>query len=145
MNIIYLIKDTNKYGKGIFSQQNISKGALIWEYKRDINVREYDYERSCRHLHSLPSLADQQHFLDITFGKAEVLCLILDDGKYMNHADGGASNCHTDLNTGNCFAKRDIISGEQLFEDYCTFSHPAFLYDLLQKYNCEPEYYTLPK
>ena len=144
MNIAYLIKNTCTYGKGIFAEQNISKGTLIWTYKRDINVREYDYVQSCRHLESLPSLADQQLFLDITFGKDEVLCLILDDGKYMNHAEGNMSNCITDLITGNCFAKRNIMQGEQLFEDYSTFSHPDFLYELLQKYKCEPEYYRLP-
>ena len=144
MNIAYLIKDTCTYGKGIFAEQNISKGTLIWTYKRDINVREYDYVQSCQHLESLPSLADQQLFLDITFGKDEVLCLILDDGKYMNHAEGNMSNCITDLITGNCFAKRNIMQGEQLFEDYSTFSHPDFLYELLQKYKCEPEYYRLP-
>ena len=31
---------------------------------------------------------------------------------------------------------------QQLFEDYSTFSHPAFLYTLLKKYNCEPTYYN---
>jgi hypothetical protein len=39
---------------------------------------------------------------------------------------------------------RDIKAGEQLFEDYATFSHPAFLYPLLEKYNCAPDYYELP-
>ena len=73
-----------------------------------------------------------------------MICLIKDDGKYMNHADKTSyeCNCKTDLINGNCYAVRDIKIGEQLFEDYSTFSHPGFLYKLLKKYNCEPTYYN---
>ncbi len=90
------------------------------------------------------NLQDQQHFLDITFGKKDMICLITDDGKYMNHADKSSYNCNckTDIMTGNCYALRDITIGEQLFEDYSTFSHPEFLYTLLKKYKCEPTYYN---
>lgn len=70
------------------------------------------------------------------------LCLITDDGKYMNHSTD--PNCLTDMETGNTFAIKNIKDGEQLFEDYRRFEHPVFLFPLLLKYECAPDYYDLP-
>lgn len=146
MNIAYEIKDAPDCGggKGIFTRTKISAGTRIWSYKLNENVFEYNEDQCRDHLTSLTNLYDQQRFLDCTFGKNEMLCLIIDDGQYMNHADAPNCNCKTDLITGHCFAIKDILPGEQLFEDYTTFSHPKFLYEFLKKYNCEPDYYALP-
>jgi hypothetical protein len=142
MNFNYEIRQTPDFGKGIFTLEEIKAGSCVWFYKLNDNVFEYDQEKTINHLNEMTNLQDQQYFLDITFGKNEMICLITDDGKYMNHADKTSCNCKTDLITGNCYALRDIKIGEQLFEDYSTFSHPAFLYSLLKKYNCEPSYYN---
>jgi hypothetical protein len=142
MNFKYDIRETPDLGKGIFTLEEIKTGSCVWFYKLNDNVVEYDEEKTIKHLNAMTNLHDQQYFLDITFGKNELLCLITDDGKYMNHADKPSCNCKTDLTSGNCYALRDIKIGEQLFEDYSTFSHPAFLYTLLKKYNCEPSYYN---
>lgn len=48
------------------------------------------------------------------------------------------------MSTGNTYALRDIELGEELFEDYNRFEHPPFLFGLLRKYECEPDYYDLP-
>ena len=146
MLIKYEIRETAEHGKGIFALENVKKGVCVWAYVLYINVKEFNAAESCAYLNSLPDLAAQQNFLNMSFGKNEVLCLILDDGQYMNHAEAldPQCNCKTDLKTGHCFATREIKAGEQLFEDYATFSHPAFLYPLLEKYNCAPDYYELP-
>lgn len=146
MNINYEIRETKSYGKGTFTLESIKAGTCIWTYKRNKNVFEYN-EPQCRaFLAQMPSLISQQQFLDSSFGRGQKLCLIVDDGQYMNHADAtdNRCNCKTDLISGNCFAARDIGIGEQLFEDYLSFSHPPFLFDLLKQYNCEPNYYVLP-
>jgi len=193
MEINYEIKETD-IGKGIFSTTFIKAGTRVWSYKLNKNVFEYDQDKCISYLNMLPTLKDQQHFLDMTFGKGNSLCLIIDDGQYMNHAPGLEANCKTDIEntntglgntgfgntntglgntntglgntntglgntntglgntntglgnsgSGNCYAIKDITSGEQLFEDYTTFSHPAFLYELLEKYNHKPTYYDLP-
>lgn len=144
MNFNYEIKDTPKFGKGIFTLEEIKAGSCIWYYILNENVFEYDEQQTNNYLNSLNNLSKQQRFLDVTFGKNNMLCLITDDGIYMNHADKSSYNCNckTDIITGNCYALRDIKIGEQLFEDYSTFSHPTFLYKLLKKYNCEPSYYN---
>jgi len=144
MNINYEIRETTDYGKGIFTLEDIPAGTCIWTYQLNSNVFEYNEEQSEAYLKSLPNLSAQQSFLNLSFGKGELLCLINDDGQYMNHAEGDNANCKTDLVTGHCFSIRTIKLGEQLFEDYATFSHPSFLYKLLQQYDCEPDYYDLP-
>ena len=144
MNINYEIRETADYGKGIYALEDIPAGTCVWLYNLGKNVFEYDEGACQRHLSALPNLSAQQNFLDYSFGKGELLCLITDDGQYMNHADASTCNCKTDLQTGHCFAIRPIKIEEQLFEDYATFSHPSFLYKLLHQYECEPKYYDLP-
>jgi hypothetical protein len=140
MNIEYAVHDT-PIGKGLFTLQLITKGTLIWTFLQNTNVEVFDEKACTKHLASLP-LAEAQTFLDTSYGLGDNLCLILDDGKYMNHSDD--PNCKTDMLTGCTYATRDILRGEQLFEDYRCFTHPDFLYDLLQTYDCAPTYYALP-
>jgi hypothetical protein len=142
MNIYYEIRDTDHCGKGLFTLEDIQAGTCIWTYTLNKNVFEYDSAQSAAYLQSLPDLNAQQRFLDSSFGKGDVLCLITDDGQYVNHAD--APNCKTDLSTGHCYAIKNIAAGEQIFEDYTSFTHPSFLFPLLKLYDCEPDYYPLP-
>ena len=144
MNIPYEIRVTDDYGKGVYASAAIKTGTLVWSYKLNENVVEYDEAESIAHLQSLPTLKAQQRFLDASFGKGAVLCLIVDDGQYVNHADAPACNCRTDLSTGHCYARKDIAAGEQITEDYSSFTHPPFLFPLLKQYNCEPDYYQMP-
>ena len=137
MQIEYEIRDTD-IGKGIYALSNISKGKLIWKYNLHHNVIEYNEKTSKKYLSKL-SFLQAQNFLDITYGRGEKLCQILDDGKYMNHSD--KPNCKTNMKTGNTYAICDIKNGEQLFENYATFDHPTYLLPLLKKYNCVPDYY----
>jgi hypothetical protein len=144
MNINYEVKETVAFGKGIFTKENIPSGTCVWSYKLNENVFEYDEVKSIAHLQSLPSLAEKQRFLDASFGKGNLLALISDDGQYMNHAAAPDCNCKTDSVTGHCYSLRLIEAGEQLFEDYASFTHPPFLFPLLKEYQCEPSYYALP-
>ena len=142
MNIYYEVRETDHCGKGLFTLEDIQAGTCIWTYKVNENVFEYDAAQSAAYLQSLPDLKAQQQFLNSSFGKGAVLCLITDDGQYVNHAD--APNCKTDLSTGHCYAIKYIAAGEQILEDYTSFTHPLFLFPLLKLYDCEPDYYPLP-
>jgi hypothetical protein len=142
MNIPYEIRETEQYGKGLYVLADVAAGTCIWTYKLNENVFEYNEAQSIAYLQSLPSLKEQQRFLDASFGKGGVLCLINDDGQFMNHSP--LANCKTDLASGYCYAIQDIPAGAQLFENYASFTHPPFLFPLLKEYNCEPDYYDLP-
>jgi hypothetical protein len=141
MNIHYEIKEDTFYGKGIYVLEDIKVGTCIWTYKLNDNVFEYNETESISYIQNLPTLELQQRFLELTFGKGNILSLITDDGRYINHSD--EPNCKTDLVSGNCYAIKNIKKGNQILENYNSFTHPPFLLELLKKYKCEPTYYTI--
>ena len=138
MQIPYEVRDT-EWGKGLFTTAKVQCGSLVWAYCKGVNINEYDEASANAHL-ATKSFTECQRFLDLTYGQRGLLCEVLDDGKYMNHST--EPNCRT-RHGGNTYAIRDIEIGEQLFEDYASFDHPDFLYPLLDKYECAPEYYEL--
>ena len=140
MNVNYEIKD-NEFGKGIYVLENVKAGTRIWTYKLNDNVFEFNETQSISYLESLSNLTLQQRFLELSFGKGDILALITDDGRFVNHSDN--PNCKTNLISGNCYAIKDINKGDEILEHYNSFTHPPFLLQLLKKYNCEPTYYTI--
>ena len=141
----YEIKDTQKYGKGIFAKENISKGTCIWEFKLNQNVFEFDKTEFKNILDKLPTLQMRQDYIgySYSFGFSENFYIITDDGIYMNHSN--KNNCETDTITGNVYAITDIKKGEQLFENYTNYYHSAYLFELYEKYNCYPDFYVFSK
>lgn len=138
MEIPYEVRDS-EFGRGLFTTAFVPSGTLVWRYENGVNIREYDSQSASAHLATL-SFQESQRFLDLTYGQRGLLCEVLDDGKYMNHSE--CPNCKTSTG-GNTYAIRDIEIGEELYEDYKSFDHPDFLYPLLDKYECAPEYYEL--
>lgn len=142
MQIAYAVRDAEFEGKGLFSMENILQGTLIWRFRVGDNVTEYDEPAATKHLETL-TMPEARDFLDLTYGIGDKLCFIRDDGRFMNHSI--QPNCITNMSTGNTYALRDIEPNEQLFEDYARFEHPAFLFPLLEKYQCAPDYYEIPE
>ena len=61
----------------------------------------------------------------------------------MNHSNTDP-NCIT-IEDSNCYAKRDIEIGEQLFEDYRTFDHPEWMGPIRIKYDAIEPFYEIPQ
>lgn len=162
MQVPYEKKDAGlDVGYGLFSSETIPSGTLVWKYTAGVNVSIYDGKAAANRLALVPSLEEAQNWLDMTYGLNGLLHEILDDGRFMNHSD--TPNCKTREN-GDTYTIQDVQAGEQLFEDYTSFGtyfllshrvthdfepifqldHPDFLFDLLEKYDCAPEYYPLP-
>ena len=45
------------------------------------------------------------------------------------------------MQAGDVFALRDIAAGEELLEDYGTFEHPQWYYDLHDQYGAPHDYF----
>lgn len=138
MQIPYEVGDS-EFGHGLFATAFVAAGSLVWKYNNGVNIREYDEQAASAHISTL-TFKETQRFLDLTYGQRGLLCEVLDDGKYMNHSE--SPNCKTSMG-GNTYATKDLHPGDELFEDYATFDHPDFLYPLLEKYECAPEYYHM--
>jgi hypothetical protein len=174
MQISYEVSFINPIiGRGIICREKIKKGTTIWLSNRcsydDIShchnpISEADYlfssisemphninvitfnENNLEHfLHTL-SLSSKEkviRFLDLSYGVSGEIHYIMDDGKFMNHSS--EPNCITNMKDATTIALRDIEIGEILTEDYSTYSHPDYLKNILKKYNCEPDYYSMDK
>jgi len=104
------------HGTGLFANEFIAKGTIIWEFTAgfDVYVKAAD-------IHRLPAAAQVQMlkycYLDRETGHY-ILCA--DDTRFFNHSD--APNA-VDLPgpEGHTIAARDIRMGEELTCDYRTF------------------------
>lgn len=129
----------SEFGSGLFATAFVSTGTLVWKYASGVNIREFNKQAATAHLSTM-TLNEAQRFLDLTYGQRGLLCEVLDDGKYMNHSEN--PNCKTN-EVGDTYTIRDLHPGDELYEDYATFDHPDFLYELLEKYDCAPNYYQM--
>lgn len=107
-------------GIGLFADQFISKGTLIWKFQPQFDLRIDKSE-----LDKLPVVA-RQAFLKYCYRnlttKKYVLCF--DDARFFNHSD--TPNCIEEPSPdgeeeGITVAARDILPGEELTANYNDF------------------------
>jgi SET domain-containing protein len=100
-------------GNGLFADQDISKGDIIWEYNdkvdKVINVKEFN---------TLSEL-EKAYILKYAYREGTSYILCSDDAKYMNHSS--TPNCLDKTINNTTIALCDIKQGEELLCDYTTF------------------------
>lgn len=67
IKISYSIRDADFGGKGIFAEEEISCGSLVWKYASGENVIEYDGEAAASHLEKM-NMSEAKEFLDSAYG-----------------------------------------------------------------------------
>lgn len=117
----YLSK-SNIQGIGLFADQDISKGTVIWKYNSVIDIAISD--------DSLKSLSDaslsqinKYSYIDKLTG-LRILCG--DDARFFNHSEDPNCNDTLDMYGGVTFAIRDIKQHEELTCDYNLFCSDGF-------------------
>ena len=147
MQIKYQLKQ-GKYGLGIFVEEDVKKGTLIWKYNRDVNVRiicnSWSGEKALRtYLTTLNSDEQRKDLLIHMYCEHGYCHELLDDCRFWNHGDAP--------NTGNegpdpynAYALKDIKKGEELLDDYGTYEWPDWYIKLLTEYNVDVDYFTVP-
>ena len=117
------VKKSNIHGKGLFADQDIKKGQIIWKYNPLI-----DRKISQRKLLQLPSFTQKFiKYYSYLNNKAEfVLCG--DDARYINSSDNPNTRDETTFwdkligSEGISLASKDIKKGEELTSKYLSFS-----------------------
>ena len=117
MEIKYEVKQSSIKGAGlgIFAMEDVTKGQLVWKFKKENHVFYYN-EHSLRQKLLNMKFGDAQQYLSLIYNyDKDIVVHELDDGKYTNHSFNpnifGAPN-------HDCYAVRDIKKGEELFENY---------------------------
>jgi ferredoxin-fold anticodon binding domain-containing protein len=109
------------HGLGLFADQFISKGTIIWKYTEncDLRLTKNDIE-------NLPELAKEHlEFYGWLSKKSGFFCHAVDNGKYFNHSDD--PNCIAEYIDGEdeVVVKSicDIKVGEEITDDYYAFTN----------------------
>ena len=107
-------------GIGLFSDEFIPKGTLIWKF-----VPGFDFVLTKKELNKLPKVAKSWVLHYGYYNKSEggyVICV--DDARFLNHSEN--SNTHDEDKKGT-ITTRDIKKGEEIICNYFEFDADAEL------------------
>ena|SRR3989338_10450499 len=108
------LKPSKISGIGLFADEPIMKGAVVWKFEPSIDILLSEKEIS-----NLSEPAKEQFYnyayLDNNYGKY-LLCG--DDARFFNHSDN--PNCNDEL-SDMTIAERNIMGGEELTVNYKKF------------------------
>lgn len=130
-------------GRGVFTEEFIPRGKLIWKYVRGVNVRTYSNLAAVQSRLSELSEEEQRFFMHHVYHVGGMINELLDDAKMWNHSDTP--------NTGygpegsdyfSSYATRDIQAGEELFDDYGRYEYPEYFRQLAKQYAVGQDFFT---
>lgn len=144
-SIDYEVKDTGGKGLGLFTKEFIPKGKTVWRCKSWKNMLMFDGEAALReYLNTFESHERRREAITHSYSMHEDVVMVLtDDGKYMNHSDT-PNTFSTDVAVDrDCsVASRDIEVGEELTCDYGLFNFPEWYVQLHTEFNVPLDYFT---
>jgi hypothetical protein len=111
------VKKSDVHGKGLFADQDISEGTVVWEFDE-----KNDLEIPVKFLKGVD--AKVKSYVDF-FGSRDGNTIYIDgdDTRYMNHSRD--PNVRTWTGREVMFASRAIKKGEELLCDYREFDEPS--------------------
>lgn len=109
-----IVKESKIHGKGLFADEFISKGTIIWQFEPNL-------DKVITHEEFLALEPKERDFWDIySFRFNDKYYLCMDDGIYFNHNEIDY-NCDEDSKNNTTIAKVDINPGEELTTNYANF------------------------
>ena len=146
MQIKYQVKK-GKYGMGVFVDEDVPRGTLIWKYNQDVNVKvicnSWEGESALRqYLTTFSSYQQKQDLLIHMYCEHGFCHQLLDDCQFWNHSDDPNTGCDGP-DPFNAYALRDIKKGEELLDDYGTYEWPDWYLNLLVEYGVDVDYFTV--
>ena len=132
------LRMTPDKGIGVFTTQFIPANTLV--YMSDPLL--YSEEEATVYLESLPTLEERQDWISHSYGSQGKICIDRDDIIRINHSDNPTLYCKsflcTSSNSYSAIAARDVKEGEELTEDYRTYTLTPAYVRLCKKYGvCE--------
>lgn len=117
LSIKTFVANSEIHGLGCFADEDVAKGAFLWEFTKQIDIEIPDSLIS-----ELPEIS-RNYLLNVCYRiagqKGEfVYVLCADNARYMNHSE--TPNIAED-DQGRNYAIRDIRKGEEITCDYRVF------------------------
>lgn len=108
---------SNIQGIGLFTNEKISKGKVVWRYNNITTIswsqEEWEAIQNNIPLNAFNNIERFSYFIHNKWH------LNLDDSRFMNHSS--VSNLGYDRENNTCYALKDIEAGEELTIDYSEF------------------------
>ncbi len=108
------------HGIGLFANENISKGTLIWQYNPELDIK---ITKEC--LNSLPDVARDRILHYSYYNDNENLYILcFDDARFFNHSETPNTIDDSSLESA-VIAAKDIVIGEEITSNYLVFDGDA--------------------
>lgn len=117
--IKYRLGSSNIHGIGVFADQDIPKGSVIWEWDREMDeeISQEDFDKM--------SNKKKEKILHFGYKSKNTgrFYYSESDVHFINHSDDGNSteNINPENGAGVMIAKKDIKEGEEITQDYREF------------------------
>lgn len=136
------VKGSTIAGLGLFADQDIKKGDIIWKYTEE-TCSVFTQEQFQVLLNSFHKTEQKliKYYLTYAYPQKVLngVVLCLDNGRFVNHSDepnlAGPTDLPREISWQYSVALRDIKKGEELTENYNTYDTSEWLDDLCKKYD----------
>jgi spermidine synthase len=122
------VRESGELGLGLFATRLIPKGTHWWKAGQDnvLNVtkRQYDVLMRSELARSAASrqLLEAIQMYGYINDETNQVVVALDNSRFVNHSDTPNSDCAPEDPNNQAMANRDILPGEEICEDYRTYS-----------------------
>jgi SET domain-containing protein len=110
------------HGIGLFSNQYIKEGALVWEFHHAV-----DHAYSSEEWNLLRKSISPQSFrnlLQLSYKEDGLIYVCFDNAQFMNHSETKGNVVHQGASKSRMYAFKDISRGEELLCNYLSYSDP---------------------
>ena len=147
LRIKTLLKNSSIHGFGVFADQDIEKGTIIWRFDSKVDVKIKKEEAA--KLFNISRKYLEHYGYESPVSDNIILCS--DNAKYMNHSDEpNTVGVYPNMAVGDDIegfdiAARDIKKGEEITTDYKSFDKKHFTNKIEGKKTTEGEECIVPK
>src|SRR5262245_47303577 len=121
------VRPSQVHGLGVFAVTDIPQGTQWWsaDLSDTITISRAQFEALVSSASSPASdaLMSAIQEYSIYLAALDLMVLIPDNGRYVNHADVPNSVASVTGTLLGSVASRDIAAGEEIVEDYATYDH----------------------
>lgn len=122
-------------GLGIFADQFVTKGDLVWLFLKQYNVLYHSSEEYKQILSTMDYDRARDYIAHTYVYDENIVAYEFENsaGRYMNHSKNG--NIISSEDDYNSYAARDIQKGEELTWDYVEYGTPIWFEQINKEYN----------
>eukprot|EP00900_Chrysochromulina_parva_P010959 jgi/Chrpa1/19865/Chrysochromulina_OHIO_Genome00004357-RA len=138
-------KRQNAYGMGIYAEEDIPAGSLVWRFELGVSASEYSTEECMQAKLATLSVEEATELLDHTYVRQGRIFNPHLDGPLINHSLEPNCSVRAGDSESGSYAIRDIKKGEEITENYNSYDAkkdwPHWYVNLMESHGIMDDYY----